>query len=247
MAWGGGDTRRGPPVSPFDDYPVEKPVRYMDPIRFSRWHVVVSLLLLLAIISVVTLVPPPTSAKVPHRKPPPHHRTFHSSTGKPRHLIMVAGHAVLTATDQSRVEDEESWYLQESQKGQLAVYLKHIQRGVEMAADDQDAVLIFSGGQTRSAAGPRSEAQSYWIAADVQDWFGYRDVMKRTFTEEFAKDSYENLIFSICRFREVYSIYPERITVISYNYKKNRFVNHHRRAIRYPQESFNFEGVDPPQ
>jgi hypothetical protein len=31
---------------------------------------------------------------------------------------------------------------------------------------------LFSGGETRKDAGPRSEAQSYWAIAESKGWFG---------------------------------------------------------------------------
>ena len=38
--------------------------------------------------------------------------------------------------------------------------------GVELAAKDPAAVLIFSGGQTRADAGPKSEGVSYFNVAE---------------------------------------------------------------------------------
>jgi hypothetical protein len=35
----------------------------------------------------------------------------------------------------------------------------------------------------------------------------------RTLTEEHARDSFENLLFSVCRFRELTGTYPYNITV----------------------------------
>jgi hypothetical protein len=40
--------------------------------------------------------------------------------------------------------------------------------------------------------------------------------------EEYALDSYENLLFSIARFREVTGRWPEKITVIGYGMKQAR-------------------------
>jgi hypothetical protein len=37
---------------------------------------------------------------------------------------------------------------------------------------DPRALLMFSGGETRQEAGPKSEGQSYWIVADAADWYG---------------------------------------------------------------------------
>jgi hypothetical protein len=56
--------------------------------------------------------------------------------------------------------------------GQAATFLAHIKEGVEIAARDQDALLLFSGGGTRKDAGPRSEAHSYWAIAESKGWDG---------------------------------------------------------------------------
>ena len=81
-------------------------------------------------------------------------------------LIVVAGHAVYVAHDFSRLADDTSWYLQSFQKGEPPFYIEHIRRGVELAHGDRKSLLVFSGGQTRYEAGPRSEAQGYWLVAD---------------------------------------------------------------------------------
>ena len=55
---------------------------------------------------------------------------------------------------------------------------------------DPDALLLFSGGQTRADAGPGiSEGASYYTQAEVMGMFeGHGDVVARTAVEEFAKD-----------------------------------------------------------
>jgi hypothetical protein len=37
--------------------------------------------------------------------------------------------------------------------------------------------------------------------------------------EDYARDSFENLLFSICRFKEVTGNYPARVTVVGYTFK----------------------------
>lgn len=64
--------------------------------------------------------------------------------------------------------------------------------------------------------------------------------------EEFARDSYENLLFSIARFKEYTSKYPALITVVGFEFKKLRFENLHRGAIHYPAAQFRYVGIDPP-
>lgn len=91
-----------------------------------------------------------------------------------RNLVMVAGHSIYTGSSCGKVDGEDSWFLESYQKhpGQAATFLTHIKEGIGIAAKDEGALLLFSGGETRKDAGPRSEAQSYWSVAESQGWFG---------------------------------------------------------------------------
>ena len=164
------------------------------------------------------------------------------------HLVMVAGHAVYTAESRSAeaVQNEASWFLEPFQKGQLQTMLSHIRRGVEVTAGDNATLLVFSGGETRVAAGPRSEAASYWEAAEAMGWFGFPSVRARSALEAQARDSFENLLFALCRFREATGQYPRRVTVVSFGFKRRRFVELHRAALRFPRSRFTYLGIDPP-
>lgn len=149
------------------------------------------------------------------------------------HLVLVAGHAVFTGASRSAssIRSEGSWHLETFQRGQLATMLQHIQRGVAIAASDNASLLVFSGGETRAAAGPRSEASSYWEAADALGWYGYPAVRSRSLLESHARDSFENLLFAMCRFREASGRYPSRVTVVSFGFKRRRFTEVRRRAM----------------
>ncbi|WJX10176.1 hypothetical protein P8452_00932 [Trifolium repens] len=165
---------------------------------------------------------------------------------KLKNLVMVAGHSIYTSSDCGKIEKEDSWYLESYQKnpGQAATFVKHIEEGIEIVDRDQDALLLFSGGETRKDAGPRSEAQSYWAVADYKGWFGKEESVKwRALTEEHARDSFENLLFSVCRFRELTGTYPQNITVVSYDFKEDRFANLHRSAIGFPETRFFYAGT----
>ena len=134
---------------------------------------------------------------------------------KLQNLVMVAGHSIYTSSSCGKADKEDSWFLESYQRnpGQAATFLTHIQEGVEIAARDDSALLLFSGGETRKDAGPRIEAQSYWAVADSKGWFGNEESVKsRALTEEHARDSFENLLFSVCRFRELTGTYPRNIT-----------------------------------
>ncbi|KAK8681865.1 hypothetical protein V6N13_054264 [Hibiscus sabdariffa] len=165
---------------------------------------------------------------------------------KLKNLVMVAGHSVYTSSTCGKVDKEDSWFLESYQKnpGQAATFLSHIKEGIESTARDDAALLLFSGGETRKDAGPRSEAQSYWTVAESKGWFGKEESVKwRALTEEHARDSFENLLFSVCRFRELTGTYPENITVVSYDFKEERFANLHRSAIGFPESRFFYTGT----
>lgn len=174
------------------------------------------------------------------------------------HLILVPGHAVLDPHAESLEfadEQESVWHLMEYQRNQdlPQVLVSHIQRGVQEAAEDPNALLVFSGGQTRPEAGPHDEGSSYLRVAEHYDWWGHGSkiedselsVAQRAVTEDFAADSFQNVLFSICRFREVVGAYPKKISVVGFSFKQDRFVRLHRAAIRFPVQSFNYIGIHP--
>jgi hypothetical protein len=196
-----------------------------------------------------------------------------SALGSLTHLIVVCGHAVLRTPSKRRGGSggwglseagtrDDLWYLLPYQRGHdlPEAFSAHIRRGVELAAEDPGSLLVFSGGETRAAAGPRSEGASYWALAESQDWWGYspafvsslsgakggdgggsssssssrsssssgssgsgdgshQSVRQRAVVEDFARDSLENLLFSIARFRQVTGRYPARFTVVGFDFK----------------------------
>jgi hypothetical protein len=159
-------------------------------------------------------------------------------------LVLVAGHAIPYRFDQ--LDRDEGWYLKPFQSGEGSLYVDHVRHGVAIAAEQTDSLLIFAGGQSDAAAGPRSEGQGYWLAADHFDWFGHRDVRGRATTEEFSLDSFQNLLYGVCRFREVTGGYPESFVALGWRFKGPRF-DLHRRALRFPESRFRYVGVnDPP-
>lgn len=164
-------------------------------------------------------------------------------------LVMVAGHAIFRGPnwDNVSLREERNWLLEPFQKGQVSTILKHIETGVQLIANDPFAMLLFSGGQTRDSSGPRSEALTYWSIAKANGWYGRANdaVENRTFAEEYARDSFENVLFSICRFHQITGRYPRKIKVVSFAFKRDRFITLHRRAIRFPLHRFEYIGIDP--
>jgi len=162
--------------------------------------------------------------------------------------VVVAGHAPFKASVTevpARPEEDDAWVLQFFQAGEPPLYLEHIRRGVELAAANPSALLIFSGGYTRAEAGPRwSEAATYAaLAAQMSGW--NESLIARTALEDFSRDSFENLLFSLVRFHEVTGRWPRHFTMVSWAFKERRF-NQHRAAIRFPSGRFTFEGRGNP-
>jgi hypothetical protein len=82
--------------------------------------------------------------------------------------------------------------------------------------------------------------------AEAKGWFGHAGVRERTITEEFSRDSYENLLYSICRGKEYRGSYPDFVTFVSWEFKRERF-DLHRRGIGWPLERFSYLGVNNPE
>ena len=128
---------------------------------------------------------------------------------------------------------------------------EHIRAGVNAAKNDSNALLIFSGGQTRDV--PVSEAGSYyrWATENLDiDLLSGRLVL-----EQYSRDSFENLAFSIHRYFHFTNSWPKRISVYGYIFKKKRFVFHaetlKKEPVRFWLEKnfdfdFHYEGVNNP-
>jgi hypothetical protein len=161
------------------------------------------------------------------------------------HLVLVPGHAVWDLVGDPLAD--ASWNLRDFQRGEPRFYLEHIRRGVILAADDPNALLVFSGGQTSPDSGPCSEALGYWKLAEHFGWWRLIEVRPRAITEEFAGDSLENVLYSICRFREFTGEWPQRISVAGWGFKAERFTDFHRPALRFPCSRFHYLAVNDPE
>lgn len=167
-----------------------------------------------------------------------------------QNLIVVAGHSITAGPALDGVEErDDRWILEDYQEkaGMPDAFVQHIRTGVLLAEQDPNALLVFSGGQTRRSAGPKSEAAAYHQVADHFGWWGLdaaTRVRGRAVLEEFSTDSLQNLLFSLCRFREITGSYPAHVTVVSFSFKRERFEAVHRAALRFPRDAFRFVGVD---
>lgn len=86
-----------------------------------------------------------------------------------------------------------------------------------------------------------AEFYDWWIQdSELRAW-----VSERATTEEYARDSFENLLFGICRFQQVAGRYPRNVTVVGWAFKETRF-DLLRAAIRFPSGRFRYDGCNDP-
>lgn len=164
-------------------------------------------------------------------------------------LIVVPGHAVIKLNMIAQADREDSaWYLLDYQRNQgfPSIISSHIKVAIELLRNNSQSLLVFSGGETRKDVGPMSEAASYYYFAAEKHWLS-ADLLdgNRVFLEEYALDSYENVLYSICRFREIKGYYPRRVFIVGFDFKSRRFEQLHRTAIGFSSDRFHYVKVHP--
>lgn len=167
------------------------------------------------------------------------------------HLIIVPCHSIWTGGAKLG-EDSGEWLLQTFQvegNDHLA-FIDHLMLGQESLLEDEKAILVISGGRTKLEAGSLSEAESYHRLLDLKRRQSVHkqidEIESRTFVEPFAKDSFENILYLICRFYDVCGRYPKCITICGFEFKKDRFLQLHlQRALGFDLKCVNFKGNSP--
>lgn len=129
--------------------------------------------------------------------------------------------------------------------GEEPFYEEHLKAAVKYVASHMGTFLVLSGGRTRWAAGPVSEAESALALLEFRGWYGHPEVASRTILESFAKTSFENVLYSIACFRYHVGEYPSAIVVCGWEFKAERF-DLHRLAIGYPRDRWEFLGINNP-
>lgn len=157
-------------------------------------------------------------------------------------------------------DSADEWHLVDFQlEGKDHLCFKdHIIQSIQYLRDHPESYLIISGGQTKHEAGPISESLSYYQLARklistgnsgpgaLSDPSSCPSLLDRITTEEFARDSFENVVFLICRYYERFQRYPESITVIGFEFKRARFLSHHlNQAMKFPLQKLSYIGNSP--
>lgn len=189
--------------------------------------------------------PPPSSPSHQNHPVAPSYSQF-------TRLVIVPGHAIYIGSNPNLHDpfDPHEWILEPYQinhpSSSIHAFINHIRTAIKILSTDSSALLVYSGGQTRPGANQTTEAGSY---SRLANQMGLHDQLPfgplQTTTEDFAVDSWTNLIYSVARFKEYTGNYPKQITVIGHSIKAKRFNELHRRALRWPREKFEYIGLDP--
>jgi hypothetical protein len=157
-----------------------------------------------------------------------------------RELILVPCHGIWMNSTVHR--GESTWCCDHPEEGPC--YACHAKAAAFRAAENPSSTLVFSGGMTLAAAGPRSEAQSYLEFCGAMNWWN-TEPPACVLLEEYARDSLENLLFAIAVFARAHHSWPDRIAVFGWEFKQQRF-ERHRAALGWPSERFEYIGVNNP-
>ncbi|KAF7933795.1 uncharacterized protein EAE98_003504 [Botrytis deweyae] len=157
-----------------------------------------------------------------------------SPTPKPTHLILLTCHAIYVS---GPPELESSWLLAPFQKEgrEWMTFIKHVMRAAELWKEDENSLLVISGGCTRGEV-QRSEARGYFEVGVERGVWGVGDLVRkvgmgrgegRIVLEEEALDSYENLVRGLVAFWRGTGGWPGRIEIVSLGFKRGRFEELH--------------------
>jgi hypothetical protein len=171
-----------------------------------------------------------------------------------RNLVIVPGHAIYVGTSKPDPYDGTKWvgtYDGYLYNDEVPNYVQHVQRGVNLVDRDSKALLVLSGGKTRSQS-TTSEAESYLAIANHLDWFGASgQIRSRVRLEGFATDSFENLLFSIQLFQMLHpqQRIPQRVTVVGLRFKEARYRLHAEAIIMASHKGispfvFRYDGIN---
>jgi len=172
-------------------------------------------------------------------------------------LVIVCCHAIFLGTVIDDPLLESLWDLKSFQRSngpkytEHVFFIEHINAALDLLrkSGDSDALVVFSGGKTSLDHPDISEAQGYLNAAkylvteESKPGVGDSKMLSNIAVEEYATDTYQNILFSICKFYEVKKCYPASITVVTHAFKTER-IRLHMDAIRWTRP-FCVQGINP--
>ena len=153
----------------------------------------------------------------------------------PSSLLIVAGHAIWHANDWHGIEASR-FPDPEAMKCTIA---QHVQDGCTLVRDGLYDAIAFSGGQSRKDLYKdgilTSEAEGMNAFAQENGW-----LPKNVILETRARDSFENVFFSLLHFHQESGEWPANLGLLSMPHKSIRFM---LMATGLKISAFTFHGV----
>lgn len=154
----------------------------------------------------------------------------------PSKLILLPCHSIWKFYGSTNLSnpghDQAEWSLLSFQKesNDQLIFIKHLEASVSILDKEKDSILVISGGCTKSDTGPVSEAQSYYYLGLLRGLINEQN-KARVVLENYARDSMENLMFSLMRFHSVFNTFPQEIDIVGFEFKRSRFLSNHCKAL----------------
>lgn len=114
-------------------------------------------------------------------------------------------------------------------------FLKHLELSLlELHENIGNSALVISGGFTKKQI-KKSESSSYLELAEKVGFLKspYFKKGANILLDEYARDSYENILYSICTFYNRFNKFPQKITIIGFGFKRERFLSSHLVTLGY--------------
>ena len=174
-----------------------------------------------------------------------------------RKLILVPAQAVYVGRRYEQAKDPDAWKSPADwpEANELAeLWAQHVAAAIHIADVKPATLVMFSGG-TIAPEVEDSGGQGLFDLAVQAQWFGNIKVASRACREEYARDSFEHLLFGIERFQEITKKRqtPETIIVVGPAFQQAAFELHAqtialRRLNGIGRFELVYEGInDPPE
>lgn len=151
-------------------------------------------------------------------------------------LLIGAGHAIFENDKWNGIETEKF-----DQNDITDAIELQIKMGCELLGGEYTHV-VFSGGHTRPQNKPNlknSEAEGMKIFAESKGWL---PAGKEIILESYARDSFENIFYSLLAFYKVHKTWPSRVGVISMPHKSIRYMLM-AHGLGIDPKRFKFHGI----